>query len=95
MDYIVTTIEDKLVKENKNSFTQDNAEILIENEIALINFIWLLQAWHRAKLALWEARWEEEKIYNYVDCLEDIKVQIKNLWKKMVEYRKKLEENKE
>ena len=93
MEYIVTTIEEKLIKQNKNLFTKDDAEILIENENAFINFIWLLQAWHRARLALWEAKWEERIVYNYVECLEDVKIQIKNIWKKMVDYRKKIEES--
>lgn len=88
MDYIISQSEKDLLKLNI-VFTPKDAEILIEYWETINNFIWVTQAWYRSNLALWLAKWEEEKIYSYVECLEDLKNQISNIWTKMKEYKMK------
>jgi hypothetical protein len=86
MKYITTELEQNLASINKRLFTNLDWEKIIENEDSFVRFIWLVQSWYRSKLALWQAKWNEWMIYNYVECLEDLKKQIKNIWQSMNNY---------
>lgn len=92
MLFIISEKEKDLYNLSKNTFTSLNAEDIIWHEEAIIKFIWISQAQYRAQLALWEAKWEEEKIYNYVECLEDLKNQFKKIWDILRKHREKQQE---
>lgn len=84
---ILSKNEVDFLKIQNLNFTSQDAETLIENAKIINKFIWVVQAWYRTELALWSARWKEEQIYNYVECLEDLKLQIDSLWDKLKKYR--------
>lgn len=84
---ILSENEVEFLKIQNGTFTSLDAEALIENWKIINKFIWIVQAWYRTELALWKARWKEEQIYNYVECLEDLKMQIHSLWDKLKQYR--------
>lgn len=84
---IITETEKKFKILQENSFSLLDAEPLIEHHLVFEKFIWTVQAYYRSNLALWLAKWKEEAIYNYVECLEDLKNQVQNLWDKIREFK--------
>lgn len=90
---VVLSKEEIELLERKNTvrFEAVDGEVMLEHEKTFVKFLNKCKFAFELELGKWLHRWKEEKLYNYMECIDEVIKSVKSVEKSFVEYQKQKE----